>query len=837
MELFYNPHAMPEDEIKKTFVARQHLLDELVSLIEHQPDGAGVQHVIIIAPRGMGKTTMLLMVQFAVRDRCLSSKWQTVQFPEESYSINDLADFWTEVIDHLAFDTNDAALRGKVAELRVEYGDSDDLQEAALAVIKDWSRKRGKRMLLLIDNLDMIFEQINDTRDNARLREVLMNDGTMMILGGATTFFREVRDYDQPLYNFFKIYNLDGLRFEQMTQLLRQRAELDLRENFEETLKANTARLRVLEHFTGGNPRFLLMLYRVATQSDISQARRGLEKLLDEVTPYFKAKTESLPAQQRKILDFIARESSRTQEGVTPGAVAQATRMTTNQASAQLKRLTELGYVQAANLRSRSSYYTLSEPLYAIWYKMRMGRDARQRMEWLVDFLKQWYEAEEMKTESGRLDGLFREHLSAGRLVEAGKTLEFRHCLALAMGEEILTPNLLASLPLETRNYLRQAGWISEDMVIQAKASALLSVEAQRKAELTAIIEQIISAVEEGRFDEILQQVDGSLEIAPHLQFGWFLRGYALYELNRYEEAIASIDRGLGIELNDPEAWHLRGVALSELGKYEEAIESFDRALEIKPDDHEVWVNRGNVLDELGRHQEAVESYGRALEIEPDDHQAWNNRGIALGKLGRYEEAIENFNRILQIKPGSHLAWYNHGTALFKLNRYEEAIASYDRALKINPTHHEALHYRSVAYLIKFLLSISEDDENTARQDWNEGRKSSEYLEKKDQHNMAAVVLQTTAEAGHLKLARQLISESDLEEPLFPLARAIDYLLIGDEALIEKLSPEVRGIVEEIVDKLGKSSGKTPRAQATARKKKTTKKKSGPRSRVRKQLA
>ena len=69
MELLYNPDLMPEEEIKATFVARQSLIDELVSLIEHQPDGAGVQHVVIIAPRGMGKTTVLLMVRFAIKDR------------------------------------------------------------------------------------------------------------------------------------------------------------------------------------------------------------------------------------------------------------------------------------------------------------------------------------------------------------------------------------------------------------------------------------------------------------------------------------------------------------------------------------------------------------------------------------------------------------------------------------------------------------------------------------------------------------------------------------------------------------------------------------------------
>jgi hypothetical protein len=60
--------------------------------------------------------------------------------------------------------------------------------------------------------------------------------------------------------------------------------------------------------------------------------------------------------------------------------------------------------------------------------------------------------------------------------------------------------------------------------------------------------------------------------------------------------------------------------------------------------------------------------------------------------------------------------------------------------------------------------------------------------------------------AGQFEFARQLIAEAGLEEQLFPLARAIDYLQTGDEALIEKLSPEVRGIVEEVVAKLKETS-------------------------------
>ena len=101
----------------------------------------------------------------------------------------------------------------------MKYPHSEPLQEVALALIKDWRRIHSKCMPLLVENFDQILAQINDERDNARLRDVLMNDGTLMLIGGATTFFKEARAYDQPLYNFFKIYDLYDLNFAQIQEL------------------------------------------------------------------------------------------------------------------------------------------------------------------------------------------------------------------------------------------------------------------------------------------------------------------------------------------------------------------------------------------------------------------------------------------------------------------------------------------------------------------------------------------------------------------------------------------------------------------------------------------
>jgi tetratricopeptide (TPR) repeat protein len=755
MELFYNPDLMPEDEIKETFVAREALVDELVSLVEHQPDGAGVQHALIIAPRGMGKTTVLLMVGFALKDRGLGDRWLAVKFPEESYGVYDLADFWLEALDLLAGATNDELLRERSGRLKSDYPKGDDLQEAALALIKDWCREHNKRLVLLVDNLDMILEQINDERDNARLRDVLMNDGAIMMIGCAVSFFREAREYDQPLYNFFKIFELNNLRFDEMQDLLRRRAKSEGREDFNRTLKANPSRLRVLEYFTGGNPRLVLMLYRVVTNSDISEVRRSLEKLLDEVTPYYKAKVESLPPQQRKILDHIARVSNRTGGGATPGQIAEVTRLSPNQVSAQLKRLTDSGYVRAAALRGRSSYYTLSEPLYAVWHQMRMGHNAHRRIQWLVDFVKLWYDTQELSLETRRLKDRFSDHVASGRLRQARAVLEHRWLVAEAVKGQPYYQNAMAGV-------IRAYADIGEMKSLKTNVTSGIDLSSLSEETLTVLYKT--GCVSEQDF-----------------------------KLNR-----ASLD-SYGGELGQPddEGCHL-GCIASSAGRFDEAVREFDRELEIKPDKHEAWNNRGNALSELGRHEEAVASYDRAVEIKPDDHEAWNNRGNALSELGRHEEAVASYDRAVEIKPDYHGAWYN----------------------------------RADTYLVRLTLMVKEDKPDSARADWAEALKSSGRVDDGVWLPLASKYLTRAALSGQFEFIRQLLAESGLGERLFPLALALDHLASGEEALLEKLSPEVRGIVEEVVRYLKSRGDKAGQAtKPPARKRKTQ-----PRARKSKQL-
>jgi tetratricopeptide (TPR) repeat protein len=895
VELLYNPDVMLEEEIKATFVARHGLIEELVALVAQQPDGAGVQHVVIIAPRGMGKTTVLLMVQFAVRDGDLKGGWQAVKFAEESYGIYDLSDFWIEALTRLAAETEDDELLERTEKLRKQYRDSEDLQEAALAVIKEWRRKHGKRLVLLVDNFDMILEQINDERDNARLRDVLMNDGTVMLIGGATTFFREARAYDQPLYNFFKILNLDNLRFAQMQDLLRRRAEIDKVEDFEKTLKANEGRLRVLEYFTGGNPRLVLMLYRVVSQSDISEVRRGLEKLLDEATPFYKAKVESLPPQQRKILDHIARESSRTHEGVTPTAIAEATRLKPNLVSSQLKRLSDLGYVRAANLRERSSYYTLSEPLYAIWHQMRFGRDARQRMQWLVNFLKVWYDAAEMGTESVRLEAKFRECLTSGRMHDARNALDHRRYLTEAMDDssdksgavesiirsylelgdretlqkELLTPSVLSNLSDNTLGLLLQEGCISQEIFVSSKLSGVTSPKARQQAEFEAAIELTKAALNSENWDEALLHANRAFNIAPDSPKSWAACGLTLLYLGKWQEAFTNLDRICEAEIKVASIWAARGIALNHLGRHEEAVTSFIHARSIDPNDQNGLVYFGSSLTELKRYDEATVIYEQLVKTQPDNPKVWFEQGITFLNLNKNAEATISFERSLEIKPDVAEAWYNHGLSLVKTNKYEEAITSLDHAIEIEPQDTESWVLRGLTLALTrkyqdavasydcaldagaelnqvhspraftsiaaFGVLMLEEKLNSARQYWDKFLDSKEFLNEEEYRETVELISETfllVINQGNLELIKTLISESGLEQQLFPLARAIDYLLTGDKSIIEKLSPEVQGVVNEIVAKFEKENV-ADKPATKSRKRKST---GGTRGRTKKQL-
>jgi tetratricopeptide (TPR) repeat protein len=747
VELYYNPEQMPDAEIKQTFVGREPMLKELLALVRRQPQGAGVQHVLLIGARGMGKTTMLLMLRFAVREGDLREKWQPVRFPEESYAVTDLADFWLAAIQHLAYETGDTELAARGDALQSEFRPSVDLAGAGLATLKDWGRQHAKRLLLLVDNLDMVLNQIGNTTENARLRDALMNDGTFMLVGGATSFFHEARAYDQPLYNFFKTWNLDALDGGQINRLLLRRAAADKRTDFEHQLKQNEARIKVLHYFTGGNPRLVLMLYRIIASSDLIDVRRGLEKLLDEVTPYYKAKIESLPPQQRKILDHIARVSARTGSGLTPTEIAAETRLPVNQVTSQLKRLSGLGYVRAANVRARSSWYSLAEPLYAIWHQMRFGRESRERMAWLVDFLKAWYSSREMLDETERLAARFAELLKSGEKTLAAETLDYRQYLADAMDERFKgsATDRLVNDCLDAGEIDRVRGIVRSDGLTR-----LCSPTLQRLAE-----DGIITA------SQTLAEVDRRLQ--------WMAR----LETNPDPVAVLAVLDTKGVPLHEnPNLWVIRAAALYRLGRLEEALEDLETCTRLIPERPLEAMFKAHVLFNLRRFREVIGVLSRHGNVFASNPGAQNLLARSAAVLGDFDTATSVCETALARQDDQALR-----QLLEKLSELRQSV-------------------REPLGLFAFLVLAGAYAE--AQAIWDE--KIHGTLQAAEMVDWFRALINER----NLRFLRTLIRGSKLNDELLPLVVAMDYLETGDRSPLEKLSAEVRPIAEEIVAELQK---------------------------------
>ena len=381
----YNPAHLTPDELKDSFVARQDTLADMLRVLSEQTLGHPCQHMMLIGPRGMGKTTLGLRFLYAIADDPdLSERWQPVAFHEESYGIVNLADFWIHALRHLTRAIGESRWEERAEALTSKEGDQERAAAYALAELTDFSRQSGKRLILFVENLDAVIGQIHDEREIHNLRATLIERSEILLLGSANAFFDAIRGYGEPLYEFFRVFKLDGLGEIDAQKILNAVANGEGRPELSKTLNREHARLETIRRLTGGNPRLLSLACRLLIESPLGSAVEDLERLVDEQTPYFKARIEVLPVQARKVFHCLA-------EGWRPllaKEVAAAAKLTSSHASAQLKQLLEKGYAREVHLpRAKRTRYEVSDRFYNIYYLLRFSRSRRDRLERLVEFL------------------------------------------------------------------------------------------------------------------------------------------------------------------------------------------------------------------------------------------------------------------------------------------------------------------------------------------------------------------------------------------------------------------------------------------------------------------
>ena len=724
----FNPGTLQSDsELIDQFVVRTREFELVQEVLRGNIDTPSCQHVLIVAPRGRGKTMLLARAAAALRtDDEFSETLLPVRFMEESHEVFNIADFWLETLFHMAreiaavYPELARELRKTHSDLSGRWGEQTIVDHARVAVLGA-AERIDKKLVLIVENLQTLFGNVDDDFD-WQLRGVLQSEPRIVLLASATSRFEGLDDPGQAFFELFRIITLKPLTTEEC-RCLWQTVTGD---------QVGARDIRPLEILTGGNCRLLTIIAGFSEHRSLRQLMEELVRLVDENTEYFRGHLEVLPKSERRVyiavIDLWQPSST--------GEIAARARMDIRKVSTMLGRLAKRGAVlPQSSERGSKRFYTAAEPLYSIYYKLRRERDEAAVVENLIRFMMAFYD-------SFMLYGIFDRLRSEANEVPA-----------LYSGVDRVLEKRPVDLDLRSRMVWDRLNDVSMQLWNQRRAEAELRFQ-----------DDIEAAFEKKAYEKVIELVD------RHDDAGWdrrseglqehdavflaHLRADAYFGLGEYARTISIGDevldrfrdsRDVFILYRSSLVLYRKVLAHSELGDYagtiasardvadwfghikdsvfpevvawvtmcaaraQEALGNFDAAIslldeivgrygesetpEAQRPVFEALVDKANILrgrknDEQGAleiYNEAIERYGdsEVPEIKVRMVEAFVNRAFTQSGLGDFEGEIASYNTLIEREEKSEMHESRAGIALAlmalrlaEVGRVEEALTA-----------------------------------------------------------------------------------------------------------------------------------------------------------------
>ena len=727
----YNPGFLADDQLAESFCVRTNEFESIVETLR-ECTGASNPHMMVIGPRGSGKTTLLLRAAIEIRrDDELSSCLFPVVFPEESYEIGTCGEFWLECLSHLAEQAPQRAdypdLRRSRDDLRNER-DDHTLSARCLDVLLDFADREGKRLALLVENMNMILADMADAYDAWRLRQIFQTEPRLIMLASASSRFPQIDESNEAFYGFFRVMALRPLRTGECAALW-------------ETISGQCPApesARSIEILTGGNPRLIAIVARFGAELSLSELMDNLRSLIDDHTEYFKGRLDALPAQERRVYLALAD----LWKPATTREVADRARLDTSKCSAQLQRLSERGAVQTAGGSARRKQYYVTERLYNIYYLLRRNSGGLDRMvEALIQFMASFYSPPQLReivtriTEEGTdsdgslFYGAAQKHMAPMMIVFRDKFLaKMEEAASYEMGmsvgsygsENVAVVAFRISNSIDEGNAFLDSGKIADaieiyDGLIEKCGKIDAPEVAQQVAR--ALVNKGFALTAAGRPEEALNVLDETIRRFGQTDYpavaGAFMnKGAALIAADRPEEALSALDETVerfgGTE--NPivvqavaQALASRGVALNDLNRPEEALNAFDETIRMFGASKEPRVAPAIALALTTKSSAASVMNPEAAIAILDDiirqfgtnddpsiaravAQAFTTRGSVQFAMSRPEEGLKDFDEAIERaenerEPFIVEAFTMKAFALMAMARPEEAIKTSEEAI------------------------------------------------------------------------------------------------------------------------------------------------------------
>ena len=719
----YRAGVTSPERLRHTSVAREHIVDNAIESLRGSVGRKSKHHLLFIGPRGIGKTHLLSCIEDTVQsDETLSASVVVVRFPEESNRTLSFADFLIGVCEILKDVVEDEPLWEELfARVQTEE-DNARVVDILAPAIREQNREHNRTMLIMLENLGEIFtRQIRDKNDLGSLRKFFMADNGCLLLATAPLHFDAITDVGQPFYDFFDTQILESLSFEETVEVIRLNLRWEKHDDILENFEGMRPRLQALYRMTGGNPRLTMMLYELIAHESITRVQDQFQLLLDRISPFYQDRLNDLPPSQRALLECLA--SMRDQEK-TPAAIAARMRMSQQETSSLLKRLSDAHYLRAIQhpLDKRSRLYTIREGFFDIWLAMNLSRGARKRLPFLLEFFSLFYPSIDAREEKRRI---LRKKLVEEGSVDAERALDYLS----EVGDE--SERSIAKFDMARISARRGDAELMESYVFEAaplagdgvsQSIARVMTNHRSAPDYLSEVEIMIECWEMYRSGEFENFANRLMEMGE----GLTLRTFSETRLNFLRETLESMD--------DPEKRIRQRLKISrvleDLARWDESEvqqrEALDEAT-VHANEKLVAIasnNLGVLLQTTKRFDEADPLLRQALEINkgafgeqhPTVATGLSNVGQLLQDTNRFEEAEPLMRRALEIDTASFgerhptvaIRLNNLGQLLKDTNRLEEADPLLRRALEIN-TASFGEHHPKVAAGLNNLASLLQD--------------------------------------------------------------------------------------------------------------------------------
>ena len=784
----FNPGTFQSDEeVIEQFVVRKHELQIVMDTLRRNIGTQSCQHLLIVAPRGRGKTMLLARSAAEIRtNKCLVDRLISIRFMEESHEIFTIGDFWLEALFQLAREIrgNHAGIADELSRTHADLASqwqSRDVAERVRATVLDTADRLDRHLVVMVENLQSLSSDV-DEDFGWSLRQALQTEPNITLLATATSRFKGLDDPNQPFYELFRIVHLDPLDTAACGRLMHALTGEE---------RKDIEPLRIL---TGGDPRLLVLIADFALHRSFGELMQELVRLIDDHTEYFRSHLDSLPKTERRV--YVALID--LWQPSAAGEIAARARMDIRKVSALLGRLVERGAISVSG-RGNRRHYAATQRLYSIYYKLRREHDEAAIVRSLIRFMVFFFRDEEVA------DILHKAQ--ADRALSLIAMREFERAMAEKSTSETEADMLLAK---------------GADLRLRV-AKALFN-----KGVTLGQMERPGAAAD--AYDELARRFGDSDDPDLRLQVAKALvnKGVTLGQMERLQAEVGTYDelaRRFG-DSDDPDlrlavakALVNKGVTLGQMERPGAAADAYDelaRRFGDSDDPHlrlqvaKALVNKGVTLGQMEQPDAAVDAYDELARRfgDSDDPDlrlrvadALYNKGVTLGQMEQPDAAVDAYDELARrfgdsddpdLRVQVAKALYNKGVTLGQMEQPDAAVDAYDElARRFGDSDDPDLRLRvAKALLGKGMTHAQRDDFNemvTVCAEMIHRFGDSDEEISNTANAMFNVMVDTIASRGAEEAIADLLSENaDRAATLWPL----------DVALRQYLGEDVRGPAE-----------------------------------------